>query len=376
MRSFNSNSTAITTDLVNYAAALSQNTSTTNVELLKGMINDAHQYLLQKYFFNEGSYSITTVGNQQAYPLPFNYSKLKTGTVTIGNLKWTPTEILSRAEWDQLNVFPYYADIPSNFFIYNNQFNLWPIPATGSTTLTYTGLAGTLTVGDTITQGTNTGTILTVDTSALTMQVAVNLTDSFSAGAFTTSGGATGTITAASITAGNTITFNYKFRVPNLVFANYSTGTVTMTNGSLAVTGSGTSWLTTFSTNPGSVLLQNLWIQLPYPTGDGNWYQISSIESNTALTLVQPYQGATASGMTYTIGQMPLLLEDFQDLLVYRPLMIYFSTINKDMDKAAEFTRLYEEGIKRMDEYVGTKSLNVNLANRVTQINPNLFYRG
>lgn len=380
MRSFNSGKTGSvannTNDLVNYFGYLSQNTKSDNLSAGASMINDWHKKLLQKYFFNEKSYTITTVGNQQEYPLPFDYSKLKTGTVTVGNLKWNPTEVLTRREWDDLNVFPYYADIPSNFYIYNGKFNLWPIPSTGSTTITYSGLGGTLTVGDTITEGTNTGKILTVSTSALTMQVAVTLGSTFSAGAFTTSGGASGTIVSTSITAGNTITFNYQRRVPDLTFTDYITGTVSATNGNIHLTGSGTSWLTTFSPTAGDVQFLNIWVRLTAPSGDGGWYQVQSIESATTLTLVQPYQGATVSGATYTIGQMPLLLEDFHDLLVWEPLVTYFATIQPNEAKAKEFKTKLAEGMEMMDSYSGTKSLNVNLATRINTLNPNLFYMG
>lgn len=379
MRSFNSGTTSNvannTNDLVNYAAALSQNTSVANLSLLSGMINDWHKKILQKYFFNETSYTIQTIGDQQAYPLPFDYSKLKTGTVTVGNLRWTTTEILSRNDWDRLNVFPYYADIPSNFYIYGGQFNLWPIPSTGSTQVTYTGLGGTsnLVSGDTIAEGGNTGKILTVNTATSTMQIAVNLGSVFSAGSFTTGNGTTGTIVSTQIIQGNIITFNYQKRVPDLTFTDYITGTVTATNLSQKITGSTTSWLTTFSPTPGNVLFLNIWIRIPSPNGDGSWYQIQSIESATSLTLVQPYQGATIAGATYTIGQMPLVLEDFQDLLIWQPLVTYFSTIQPDESKAAEFKLKLQEGLTMMDEYVGTKSLNVNLGQTIRTINPNLF---
>src|ERR1035437_6026997 len=78
-----------------------------------------------------------TLGGQQFYPLPPNYSKLKSVTITIGTLKWTLDEIYTTQEWNQLNVFPYYADIPKNFFIYNGgdhgaQIGIWPIPSTSN----------------------------------------------------------------------------------------------------------------------------------------------------------------------------------------------------------------------------------------------------
>lgn len=376
MRTFYSGTNGKPTDLLNYYLSLSQNSKQSNIDLGSSMINDWHKKLLQKYFLNEKSYAIQTIGDQQEYPLPFDYSKLKTGTVTVGNLRWNPTEVLTRQEWDSLNVFPYYADIPSNFFIYGNKFNLWPIPSTGSTSIIYTALVGTLSVGDTIAQGTNTGKILTVDTPNSTIQVAVALGSTFSAGAFTdTTSGATGTIVSTSITPGNTITFNYQKRVPDLTFTDYVTGTVSATNNDIHITGVTTSWLTTFSPTAGNVEFMNIWLRITAPNGDGGWYQIKSIDSATTLTLMQPYQGNTVAGATYTIGQMPFLLEDFQDLLVYQPLVTYFSTIQPNEAKANEFKEKLAEGMKMMDDYIGTKSLNVNLGQRISQINPNLFYQ-
>lgn len=304
MRSFKSTgSPTPTTDLVNWASSLSQNTNTANIELMGNMINDAHRYLLEKYFFNEKDTTIPTVTQQQFYNLPYNYSILKTITITDGNLKWTPTEIFTREDWDRLNVFPYYSDIPSNFFIYNGQIGIWPIPSSSS----------------------------------------------------------------------NTITFNYKIRVPDLSFTDYSTGTVTTTNASTTITGSGTGFLANYLPSAGSVLNLNLWIRIPAPSGDGNWYQISSIESATSLTLVNTYQGGTKSGATYTIGQMPLLLEDYHDLLAYRPLTIYFNSINHDGEKLKVYQELYNEGIAKLDSYAGKKTVQVNLRNRINTTNPNAY---
>lgn len=239
------------------------------------------------------------VGGVQAYKLPPDYSKLKTGTLTIGSLKWTPTEILSRQEWDNLNVFPYYADIPNNFFIYNNLFNLWPIPSS----------------------------------------------------------------------TGNIISFNYKRRVPDLSITDVSAGTVSVAVNSLTVTGVTTGWTPTVSTNN-----ESRWIQFSSPLGDNLWYQVQSVDSATSLTLYDPYYGTVAvSGGTYILGQMPLLAEDFHDMLVYGALAIYFSTIVSDDAKFKKFESLYNERLELLAEYSGTKTVNVNLSRRGRYANPNSF---
>jgi hypothetical protein len=356
----------------NLAGSLSQNTNTANLTLFDQLINDAHRYLLEKYFFNENSSAVQTVGSQtltltgalaigatsatlsaawlyhtteaqvtfssgelrvckvskglttltwdapltvvtttalsvgglQFYPLPYNFSQLKDITITQGSLKWTPTEIFTREDWDRMNVFPYYSDMPKNFFIYNGQIGIWPIPASGA----------------------------------------------------------------------NTLTFNYKIRVPDLTFADWTTGTVTMTNGSYTVVpDSATGLLANYLPSAGSVINLNLWLKATAPNGDNNWYRISSIESDTSLTLVNTYQGGTKAGCSYTIGQMPLLLEDYHDLLVYRPLMIYFSTIVDNPNKRKEFAEMYQMGIEKLDFYAGKKTIQVNLRSGINTINPNLF---
>lgn len=257
-----------------------------------------------------------SVGGLQFYRLPPNYGKLKDVTITVGNLKWTLSEINSREEWDRLNVFPYYADIPANYFIFpggdhSGQLGIWPIPST----------------------------------------------------------------------TGNTITFNYKFRVPDLSIADYTTpGAVAVANGSTTVTGTATTWQVTTNAS-----LESRWIQIaPNATaansGDNLWYQIASVDSATSLTLYQPYQGtsvvASPAGSGYTIGQMPIIAEDFQDMLVWKALVYYFSSIVPNKLKVDEFQGMYDKKLELLNEYSGSNSIQVNLSPRSIGRNPNLFPYG
>lgn len=376
------------TQLSNNFLTYIQNTSTANTALGKQLINDAHRYLLQKYFNNEFSSTALTVSHQQYYPVPANYSKMKSVTVTIGALKWTLTEVLTRREWDQLNVFPYYSDIPVNFFIYDdNTVGIWPIPATGSTSVVYSGLAtDTFTAGDIVTSGGVTGTILSVaETSSTAGTIIISISASSWGGtAFPTSGtitdstsGATATIVSSTVTSGNLITYNYKIKVPELTIADV-TGTCTMTSGSTAVSACSSDVLSTTISSAGSAVNLNLYLQPAVPKGDNNWYRVSSIESASALTFanIYPATQSTQTTVPFTLGQMPLIQEDFHDLLVYRPLVIYFSTIQKDSEKAEEFKMLYAQGEERLAEYSGMKTIDVNLGRRPNNLNPNLFWQG
>ena len=94
-------------------------------------------------FFNQGSTSVSwqsalttattsaTLATQgvQSYPLPANVSKVKNGTITVGQLVYTPAPVQSIQEWTKLNALPYNSSIPAYFFVYNNQLNFWPIPS-------------------------------------------------------------------------------------------------------------------------------------------------------------------------------------------------------------------------------------------------------
>lgn len=71
------------------------------------------------------------------------------------------------------------------------------------------------------------------------------------------------------------------------------TGTITVTNGSKAVTGTDTIWGGGV-VNPGDIIL------LP----NGALGEVESVGSNTALTLKQAYAGATASAQPYAIIRM------------------------------------------------------------------------
>lgn len=70
----------------------------------------------------------------------------------------------------------------------------------------------------------------------------------------------------------------------------YSTGTVTVTNGSAVVTGSGTSW----SANVDAGML--------FLVGAARLYVVASVDSNTQITLADAYEGTTGAGTSYSLN--------------------------------------------------------------------------
>ena len=100
-----------------------------------------------------------------------------------------------------------------------------------------------------------------------------------------------------------------------------STGTITVTNGSASVTGSGTLFATNF-VSANDILVV-----------DGAMYVVKSVTSDTALTLTQSYAGETASGKSYDI--VHLTGEDIVNLLARKVTELvekYGLTVNSITD--------------------------------------------
>jgi hypothetical protein len=87
----------------------------------------------------------------------------------------------------------------------------------------------------------------------------------------------------------------------------YRAGTVSVTNGSASVTGSGTAFVANVSIGEGIVL------------PDGRIYEITNVSSDTSLTLATNYLGSTASGQPYAIaplrGRIAQLLSETSSLI-------------------------------------------------------------
>lgn len=141
-------------------------------------------------------------------------------------------------------------------------------------------------------------------------------------------------------TASKTITFRYRKKQPaDLSLADYTTGTITsITSAARALVGASTVWT-------GRKPVGEQWIRIDYTTGDFAWYRVSSIDSDTTITLEKDYQGATiaAATETYTIGEFSVVEPDFHDVLLYRPMALYYDSI-ENPTMSARYWRLYDGG--------------------------------
>lgn len=167
---------------------------------------------------------------------------------------------------------------------------------------------------------------------------------------------------SANGTTGN-ITMNYQKRVKDLSIADYTTGTVTATNGSTAVTGSGDAWTS---------VMNGRWIQIAESVGgDAEWYEILTAASH-AIVLKQAYQGTNVSSVAYTMGEMPLLPEDYQDIPVYFAASVYWQT--RDEARYQSFLDNYKYKYNDFFKAYASKTSSIILdtGKPQTLINPNL----
>lgn len=457
--------------LLSMFQSLAMNSSSNSSTIASILLNDAHRYLIQKYFDNERKTTLITVGPQT---LTLSATLTQGATSATLNSAWTYRscqQLVQFSDGEQRNVnfiqneasifwdnggplsSPFQGAVTSASSVTNLiTYTLNTVLTTGGqseTTLAngdaviFTGasLPGGITAGTTYYMGKVTSTTFEVySDSGLTTPVTITGTGTGTfAGVITTTITTSGVSTyplpanvskvktstinvgqlvytaapvqsiqewtqlnalpyTAEIVAyffiyqgfinfwpipsntGDLVTFYCQIRVPDMNITDYTTGTLSgLAAGSNTVTGVGTAWNTTGNFQTGTDLIpQNLYLTIDAPEGDGLPYLIERFNSDTSLTLYKPLASLPNSSGTatnYRIGQYPLLFEDFQDMIVYWALKIYYASTVKDSEREQLYSSIFAEKLQYMEGYLGTKQVNVNLMQTSAQLNmnPNLF---
>lgn len=385
------------------------NNQVNNLNYAMKLVNDSLRYLTTRYFWNEESITMDTVAGVQFYPLPAQLEKLINVTVLIGNVLWQPYECSSRQMWDALNVIQFYQDYPYYYFIYGGQIGIWPTPTTSGEVITVnyksritdltmddvtdvnTGYTLALTNGSTAVLATGSGTAPFVAWMAnkVNSGVALGQVTGLVTGttvyysdlgdtevdiqtgteiSFTDVGGYTG------ITAGTT-----PYWLGNTTTSQTSIYSDQARTNIVTLSGSGTALFQVYYDEIAQPAGSGSQLRIPFTSsnatcGDNQWYPIATVVNGTTAYLSQPYQGQTVSGASFTIGQTPLLIEDYQDLPLYRMGSIYYTVRTPDAQKAQAFTALYNEGFERLDNQFSNKSTNISLSDlNQPMVNPNLY---
>lgn len=134
-----------------------------------------------------------------------------------------------------------------------------------------------------------------------------------------------------------TITVVGNYIPKNLSASDYSEGTISISQNSASVTGSGTTFTSAMA---GRWLVETNSDGIP----TGNWYKISSYTSATAITLETVFEESSLSGATYLIGESPEIPEEMHEYIPYRSAAAYYATVRKDSAHAQTLLNYFYTG--------------------------------
>lgn len=366
------------TALTSMFTTLAQNPSVANSTLAGILVNDQARYLYLKYFDNERSFTMLTVGPQNL---------VLTGSLSVGAKTATLTAAWTNISCQQLVVFSS-SEQRTVFFTQGSTAISWqsPLTMTATTAISCIGVQAyplpanvskvknaTITVGQLVYTPAPVQSI-----QEWTKLNALPYTSSLTAYFYIYNNQLNfWPIPSAS---GEIITLNCQVSVADMTYQDYTTpGAIAaagMSVGSNAIVGNATTFTTSFPAGV-DLTFANIFLTVLPPGGDGLPYQVQSFTDNTHLTLLKQVVNApNVSGAGLLIGQYPLLEPDFHDAIVYGALRIYFSSIVKDPQRYANYNALFTEKQDQMAFYLATKQVNVDLSVTPVQTNPNLFFMG
>lgn len=139
----------------------------------------------------------------------------------------------------------------------------------------------------------------------------------------------------------------YQARVPDLGIADYTMGTITVTNGDATVTGSGTTF---------TAAMVGRHLRPTTSDQDAIWYRIDTFTSSTSIELENVYDGTSGAGLNYTIGELPNIPEEFHMNLADYGLYRYYMR-RRDGEIARMFKNEFEIGLQRARQQYSSKTV-------------------
>jgi len=133
----------------------------------------------------------------------------------------------------------------------------------------------------------------------------------------------------------NAGTITYERRMRDMAEADYTTGTVTISADSAAVTGAGT----TFTAN-----MVGRYLNVTDGSADGMWYKISGFTAADAITLENNYGGTAAAGAAFKIAEIPDIPEEFHEALVDYACYRYYRR-RRDTNLARDMKAAFDESL-------------------------------
>lgn len=162
-----------------------------------------------------------------------------------------------------------------------------------------------------------------------------------------------------SATLASALEISYEPQHVMLTQADYTTGTLTVSNGAIAITHSATGF---------TPQMVGRWMQVTDGT-DGNWYRIASYTSTSQLNLENYYQGISGAGRTFHIGEVMQIPQGYHDAPVYYAVERFYMTQN-DQRTAPVFHARFEDKLKSAKETYGRSTSQRGVRSRGTRRRP------
>lgn len=140
-------------------------------------------------------------------------------------------------------------------------------------------------------------------------------------------------IPSATIANGGRLSFERRMR--DMKVADYTTGTISITNGSALVAGSGTTFTSAMVGRS---------LNITADSGDGMWYRVAAFTDATNIVLENAYDGSTGSTLAYVIGELPDIPEEFHESLVDYGCYRYYRR-RRDTNLAKDMKSAFNESI-------------------------------
>lgn len=146
----------------------------------------------------------------------------------------------------------------------------------------------------------------------------------------------------------NTATIGFEQNMRDMTADDYTTGTIQVTAGSPAVVGT----TTTFTA---SMVGRTLFVDPTGGTGDGSGYKVASFTDTTHITLENNYAGASASGKSYLIGEVPDIPDEFHEALIDYAGYRYYRR-RRDLQTAKDLKAAFDEALVLCQQNYSSKS--------------------
>ena len=147
-------------------------------------------------------------------------------------------------------------------------------------------------------------------------------------------------IPSANVTSG--LVVSYEPQHIDMTAADYTTGTITVANGSATITHSATGFTSS---------MVGRYFQVTDGT-DGRWYRISAYVSTSVLTLENYYEGISGAGRTFRIGEVMKIPSAYHIAPVFYALSIYYLS-QSDKNTADDYEMKFDRKLKSAKKTYG-----------------------